>query len=302
MNPFTEPILEYGPGCETVPGRVVSLVPSLTESLFDLGLGRRLVGVTDYCVHPAGETSRLPHVGGTKNPDLEAILALKPDLVLTNWEENTESSVDALAQAGISVWVTHPRSIQDTLDMLWALAGRFEDQTAALRLKSLAVSLDWAEAAAQSHPLAATFCPIWYEPGNGGPEWWMTFNRQTYCHDVVRACGGQNIFAERQRRYPLAADLGQAQAEPAGRRDTRYPRLTLDEIREAQPEVILLPDEPFAFEQAHRQDLLERLADTPAARGRRIYLVEGSLITWAGTRCGRALQELPVYFEGKDLP
>ena len=300
MKPFSGPIQEYGPECGSAPGRVVSLVPSLTESLFDLGLGKRLVAVSDYCVHPAGETARLPHVGGTKNPDLETILALQPDLVLANWEENTESSVDTLARAGVSVWVTHPRSIQETLDMLWALAGRFEDQTTALRLKSLEVSLEWAEAAARSHEPLATFCPIWYEPGNGGLEWWMSFNQFTYCHDILQASGGRNVFAERQRRYPLAADLGQAPTEPAGERDTRYPRLTLEEIRISQPEVILLPDEPFAFEETHRQNLLERLADTPAARNRRIHLIEGSLITWPGTRCVRALQELPAYFEAED--
>ncbi len=291
------PIQAYGPDLDAPPERVVSLVPSLTESLFDLGLGGRLVGITDYCIHPAAETARLPRLGGTKNPDIEALLALKPDLVLANWEENTEPSVQALAQAGIPVWVTHPRSLQATLDMLWALAGRFEDQAAALRLKSLAVSLEWAQAAAQDHPPLSYFCPIWYEPADGGPEWWMSFNQETYCHDILRACGGRNVFAGRERRYPLAADLGQAPAEPAGERDNRYPRLTLEEIRAAQPEVILLPDEPYPFDASHRDDLLERLSATPAARAGRIHLVEGSLITWPGTRCVRALQTLPAYFE-----
>ena len=292
-----EPIQVYGPGRVNPPERVVSLVPSLTESLFDLGLGQRLVGVTDYCIYPAGQVARLPHLGGTKNPDLEAIIALKPDLVLANWEENTEPCVQALAQAGISVWVTHPRSVQDALDLLWALAGRFEDQSSALRLKSLAVSLEWAEAAAQDHPPQTCFCPIWYERSENGQEWWMSFNQHTYCHDILRACGGQNVFADRERHYPLAADLGLAQPELTGARDTRYPRLTLEEIRAAQPQVILLPGEPFAFDQAHLEDLLVKLGDTPAVQNRRIFLVEGSLITWPGTRCVRALQTLPAFFE-----
>ena len=288
-----EPLQSFGPAIAGQPARVVSLVPSLTESLFDLGLGQRLVGITDYCSHPAAETARLPHLGGTKNPRLDEIMALNPDLVLASWEENTKSSVLALVQANISVWVTHPKTIQDTLDMLWALAGRFEDQVAALRLKSLAVSLEWAEAAAQDHPPVATFCPIWYEDNPGGQSWWMTFNQQTYCHDILRAAGGQNVFAARKRRYPLAADLGLAQPEPAGERDTRYPRVSLEEIRAAQPEVILLPDEPYPFNQEHLQDLLDQLGDVPAARNQRIVLVDGSLITWPGTRCVRALQVLP---------
>jgi len=292
-------ILDYGPDLTTPPTRVVSLVPSLTESIFDLGLGQRLVGVTDFCIHPAAETARLPHLGGTRNPDLEAVIALNPDLVLANWEENTRTSVEILAQAGISVWVTHPHSVKETLDMLWALAGRFEDQSAALRLKSLAVSLEWAQAAALDHPLRSVFCPIWYEQNIHGVEWWMSFNRQTYCHDILQACGGQNVFADRDRRYPLSADLGQTPAEPAEDRDTRYPRLRLDEIQAAQPEVILLPNEPYVFNSTHQEYLSERLSDTPAARNHRIFLVEGSLITWPGTRCVRALQELPTYFEGK---
>lgn len=292
----SDPIRTYGPALALPPTRVVSLVPSLTESLFDLGLGLRLVGVSDFCSRPAAETARLPRLGGTKNPNLDAILALEPDLILASWEENTRPSVEALAQAGISVWVTHPKTIHETLDMLWAIAGRFEDQIAALRLKSLAVSLEWAEAAAQDHVSVATFCPIWYEVRDG-QEWWMTFNQHTYCHDILRASGGQNVFAGRERRYPVAADLGLAEPEPAGERDTRYPRLGLEEIRAAQPEVILLPDEPYAFDQSHLETLMERLRDTPAARNQRIFLVDGSLITWPGTRCVRALQTLPAFFE-----
>jgi iron complex transport system substrate-binding protein len=294
-----DPIQDYGPMLAVPPKRVISLVPSLTESLFDLGLGQRLIGISDYCSHPAADTARLPRLGGTKDPNLDEIIALEPDLVLASWEENTKSSVLALARAKISVWVTHPATIQETLNMLWAIAGRFEDQVAALRLKSLAVSLEWAEAAAQDHPPLATFCPIWYQNNSSGQEYWMTFNQHTYCHDILRAAGGQNVFAARERRYPLAADLGLAQPEPAGERDTRYPRLGLEEIRAAQPEVILLPDEPYPFDQTHLETLMERLSDTPAAQTQRIFLVDGSLITWPGTRCGRALQVLPEFLTRK---
>ena len=104
------------------PRRVVSLVPSLTESLFDLGFGDAVVGITDYCVHPAEKLEDIPRIGGPKNPRVEDIIRLHPDLVLANWEENTRQTVEALEQAGIPVWVTFPKSVRQSLDVLWALA------------------------------------------------------------------------------------------------------------------------------------------------------------------------------------
>ena len=92
------------------PRRVVSLVPSLTESLFELGVGDTVVGVTDYCIHPAERLAGLPRLGGPKNPDIAAIAALQPDLVLANWEENTRQAVEAL-ERGVPVWVTLPLSV-----------------------------------------------------------------------------------------------------------------------------------------------------------------------------------------------
>ena len=93
--------------------RIVSLVPSLTEALFALGLGDRVVGVTDWCVYPASELARLPRVGGTKTPDLVAILELEPDLVIANQEENRRTHVEKLRAAGVRVWVTYPRTVRE---------------------------------------------------------------------------------------------------------------------------------------------------------------------------------------------
>src|SRR6266849_1180955 len=93
-----------------VPQRVVSLVPSVTESLFDLNIGTRVVGVTDYCTRPADAVSKLPRLGGTKNPNIEAIVALHPDLVIMNQEENRQEDAEALQAAGVPVWVTHPNT------------------------------------------------------------------------------------------------------------------------------------------------------------------------------------------------
>jgi ABC-type Fe3+-hydroxamate transport system substrate-binding protein len=133
------------------------------------------------------------------------------------------------------------------------------------------------------------FVPIWLDP-------LMTFNADTYTHDVVRVCGGMNVFAERERLYPLKADLGQTEpyspddARVQGR-DTRYPRVTWEEVEAAQPDVILLPSEPFIFTEDHLP-LFQKL-DVPAARNNRIHLIDGSLLTWHGTRVAYAMQQLP---------
>jgi iron complex transport system substrate-binding protein len=108
------------------PRRVVSLVPSVTGSLFDLQLGHCLVGVTEFCVYPPAGVAALPKVGGTKNPDRDRILALGPDLVIANQEENRREDVDALRAAGVPVWVTFPNTARDTLNLLWALTWVFD--------------------------------------------------------------------------------------------------------------------------------------------------------------------------------
>jgi iron complex transport system substrate-binding protein len=277
------------------PQRVVSLVPSLTESLFDLGLGSAVVGITDYCIYPEEGIQHLPRLGGPKNPHLEAIQMLKPDLVLANQEENTRQAVETLEASGVAVWVTFPRTVRQAMDVLWALAELFRSDTARVRLQTLELTLDWALSAASERRTVRYFCPIWYE--ETPQPWWMTFNHQTYCHDLLHILGGENIFAERERRYPLAADLGLEPPQEAGKRDTRYPRVTLEEILAGQPEVVLLPDEPFAFDQNQRDQLGNWLASTPAAHAGRIYPVEGSLITWHGTRLARALRDLPNLLE-----
>ena len=121
----------------------------------------------------------------------------------------------------------------------------------------------------------------------------MTFNEQTYPHDVLRLFGGVNVFAGRERRYPMEADLDAGIAVLETPRDKRYPRISLSEIEQAASELILLPDEPFDFKEEHALDLYERLSATPAAQGRRILLCDGSLITWHGTRLAKAIGQLP---------
>ena len=277
-----------------VPQRVISLVPSLTESLFDLDLGDRLIARTAYCTRPADHVGRLPQVGGTKNPDIAQIVALAPDLVLLNDEENRREDAEALAEAGIPLWVTGPHTVFDTLNMLWELMRVFDHPQMIPRVREIERAFDYCAAAARNTAPVRVFVPIWRDP-------WMTFNRDTYPHDLLRVCGAENVFADRQRQFPLEADLGQADPWPDDdprvvKRDRRYPRIMVAEIEAAQPDLILLPDEPYAFGPVDVEAL--QALDIPAVRNDRIIPIDGSLLTWHGTRVGYALRDLPPLLAG----
>jgi ABC-type Fe3+-hydroxamate transport system substrate-binding protein len=249
------------PGSE--PGRIVSLVPSLTEALFELGLGERLVGVTEWCVHPAEAVARLPKVGGTKNPDLHRIEALSPDLVIANHEENTRRDVERLRDLGLEVWVTYPRTVHDGAALLRELAG-LGASTAAIR--AVVEPVEAALAALDSEPparRARVFCPIWKDP-------WMALGGDTYAGDLIAACGGENVFADRG--------------------DRRYPKVREADIVDAAPEVILLPDEPYAFDSTDASELAA--LDLPASRSGRIHLIDGTLVSWYGPRIRTAIDTL----------
>ena len=246
---------------ETLARRIVSLVPSLTEALFALGLGERLVAVTDWCVHPAEAVDALPKVGGTKNPSLDRILELEPDLVIANQEENRQRDVERLMARGIAVWVTYPRTVRDAVGLLGELAelGAPPECVDAV-LRPIERAVDEAEAQRPPRP-TRFFCPIWKKP-------WMAVGRDTYADDLLRLCGGENVFADRAER--------------------RYPLVETEDIVAAAPEVILLPDEPYAF---GPRDAAELAAlDTPAAG--RIHLVDGTLLSWYGPRIGRAIETI----------
>jgi ABC-type Fe3+-hydroxamate transport system substrate-binding protein len=250
-------------------GRIVCLVPSLTEALFALGLGERVVGVTDWCVHPAEAVAPLPKVGGTKNPDLERILALAPDLVIANHEENTRRDVERMRRAGLRVRVTDPRSVPGAVRLLRELAALGADPERADRV---ILPIEAALRRAQAGPGALrsrVFCPIWKRP-------WMAVGSDTYADDLLRVCGGENVFADRRER--------------------RYPIVEEEEIVAAAPDVILLPDEPYAFGPADAQELAR--LPIPAARAGRIHCVDGTLVSWYGPRIGRAIETLRPLLAG----
>jgi ABC-type Fe3+-hydroxamate transport system substrate-binding protein len=229
--------------------RVVSLVPSLTESVAATG---RLVGATDYCSHPSElDVSR---VGGTKYPDVAAVLALRPDLVLANAEENRPEDVAALRAAGVPVWVTYPRTVDAALGSL----GRMFSALGEDEPPWLALARDvWAAPPAFVPPVTAVV-PVWRRP-------WVVVGSDTFAGDVLARLGVRNAY--------------QGAAE-------RYPRPRLDEIVATGPDLVVLPDEPYAFTATDGPECF------PGIRG---ALVSGRHLTWYGP----SLVDAPALLAGQ---
>jgi ABC-type Fe3+-hydroxamate transport system substrate-binding protein len=193
------------------PARVVSLVPSLTESLFELGAGDVVVGITDFCIFPPDLT--LPRVGGTKNPRVDEIRALRPDLVHMNLEENLRRHGEAIAEFA-PVFVSEPKCVEDVVSLIEQLGAIHHREARATELAQ-----QMRDALASMPRRAFTFaCPIWKSP-------WMWCGGDTYVSRLVEAAGGTNVLAERER----------------------YPQLALEEVLALRPDVTFLPDEPYLF-------------------------------------------------------
>ena len=263
------------------PKRVVSLVPSDTYSVAALGCGAALVGRTDYCELPAALVATVPSVGGTKNPNVDAICELFPDLVIANKEENTKSDLEALAARGVKVLVAFPKRAADGVAPLARLARIFKvegDPAVRALLKRGYEEIRAAESARATQVPLRTFCPIWMDP-------LMTLNGETFISDILDLAGAQNVFADRQRRYPLAADLGKAKPlspEKTEGRDTRYPRVTLDEVVARAPELVLLPDEPHPFTEQDAE-VFRQLAIAASSRGA-VVRTGGKDLCWYGAQ------------------
>lgn len=248
---------------ERPPERIVSLVPSVSETVWHLGAGDRLVGVTRFCTDPP-EVRRLPRCGGTKDPDLERISSLRPDLVLMSEEENRAADFEALRGRGVAVFVSFPRRVDDVADWLRRLGDAIDRPAAA---RAAAAEVDDALAgvrrrAAERGRRRRVFCPIWKRP-------WMTFNADTYTHDVLAACGGDNVFAAAGERYCT---------------------VTLEEVAARAPDLVLLPDEPYPFGARDLPDL-EPLG-LAGAGPPEVRLVDGRALSWYGVRTPEGLRRL----------
>ena len=274
------------------PKRVVSLVPSDTYNVAALGCGSALIGRTDYCELPEDLVKKLPSIGGTKNPKVDAIIDLAPDLVIANQEENTKGDIERLIDRGIKVYVAFPKRAADGIAHLARLARIFrveQDSTARTLLKKGYEVVREAEEACKRVHAIKTFCPIWMKP-------LMTINAETFISDMLQLAGAENIFADRKRRYPLAADLsGALSTMDEEGRDTRYPRITEDELIARAPELVLLPDEPHPFTEEDAETF-RKLAIPAASRGA-IVRMSGKDLCWYGARTIEGLPRVRALVE-----
>ncbi|MFA9445821.1 helical backbone metal receptor [Egicoccus sp. AB-alg6-2] len=247
------------------PRRLVSLVPSVSELLWWWQLADRLVGVTDWCVAPPSAYAGARRVRGTKNPDVAAIVDLAPDLVVANEEENRELDVQRLRAAGVAVYVTRVRTLDDVIGSLGRLGGavgapRAGEGTA----QTIRRALD--QLRAPPRRLRA-FCPVWRDgvpdDGDAGDETWWVLGRDTFGADLLARCG-----------FDVVPD------DPTG----RYPRHRLGDVAAWDPDVVLLPDEPYAFGPGDR-----RVFTGWRARTR---LLDGTALSWWGPRTPHALGDL----------
>lgn len=238
--------------------RIVSLCPSLTELVFDLGCGSSLVGRTRFCVHPTSGVEAVERVGGTKNPKLARILALAPDLVLMNEEENRKEDAEALRKAGLSVHASMPRTASDTAAMVRSIASALGalalGETIAHDIEQRAARVS---AAARTRPGLRYAYMIWRAP-------WMTISNDTFIANVLGLAGGENVF---------------------GNAAERYPAVSLDALRTQAPQVIWLSSEPFPFVEAHAVELAAALG-WPREN---VRLADGELLSWHGSRTPRGI-------------
>lgn len=242
-------MLLSSPHLSYIPARIVSLVPSQTELLYDLGLDKQTVGITKFCIHPEQWFRSKTRVGGTKSIKPDVIRQLNPDLIIANKEENVKEQVELLS-ASYPVWVTDINDLAGALQMIRDI-GAFTGTGS----KAQAIATDIGNNFEQLHSLhngnnvTRTCYLIWKSP-------YMSAGGDTFINDMLQRCGLHNVFARQQR----------------------YPEVTIEDIRAAECELVLLSSEPYPFKQQHIDELQQQLP------GCRIILVDGEMFSWYGSR------------------
>lgn len=253
----------------SVPKRIISLVPSQTELLYDLGLRDEVVGITKFCVHPEEWFRNKTRVGGTKKYDFEKIKTLQPDLIIGNKEENEQEQIEELMR-NYNVWMSDIYTLKDTLNMIACLGILVEKNNEATNLK-LKIESQFHQLSIVSpfsqEPFSGSILPtpvsrirtayfIWNKP-------YMVAGNNTFINEMLKVCGFKNVFET-----------------------SRYPEVNAQQIAEANPELILLSSEPYPFKEKH---LEEFKAICPDAK---IFIVDGEIFSWYGSR----LLKAPDYF------
>lgn len=229
--------------------KIISLVPSQTELLFDLGLDDEIVGVTRFCVHPAEKCSQKTIVGGTKQFSFEVIDHLQPDLIIGNKEENYEEGIYRLRER-YPVWLSDVYTLDDACEMIASVGKMVGRQRGAA---DMVAELQAAMSTAGPWPLLRAVYFIWRNP-------FMVVGHKTFAHEMLHRCGFVNAFGHLPR----------------------YPEVTAERIRRSRPDVLLLASEPYPFGKRHLDEMRERFPDIPAV------LVDGQMFTWYGSRLLKA--------------
>ncbi|WP_250632256.1 helical backbone metal receptor [Rhodoflexus caldus] len=227
------------------PRRIVSLVPSQTELLFDLGLQKRIAGITKFCIHPAEARAIKTIIGGTKQFRMEVIHRLQPDLIIGNKEENYQEGIEELSRH-YPVWMSDIFGLDDALAMIRSIGELTETRTQAA---TIAQEIADGFAALTAHPThRRVLYLIWHNP-------WMAAGKQTFIDDMLQRGGWQNAVTE-----------------------SRYPELSEADMRNLAPDCVFLSSEPFPFREKH---IAHVQAIVPHAK---ILLVDGELFSWYGSR------------------
>lgn len=230
--------------------RIISLVPSQTELLFELGLDNEVVGVTKFCIHPAGKVKTKTKIGGTKNFNFETIDALQPDLIIGNKEENYQEGIEKLSEK-YPVWMSDIFTLEDSLEMIrkvGELTGKSEN---ARKIAAKTAASFAALPKPEKNIKAAYF--IWKSP-------YMAAGSHTFIDDMLRRCGLENVFGNSER----------------------YPEIAMELLRESQPGVILLSSEPYPFQEKHFAEFQESCPDA------KVMIVDGEMFSWYGSRLLKA--------------
>jgi ABC-type Fe3+-hydroxamate transport system substrate-binding protein len=230
---------------QQTPKRIISIVPSQTELLFDLGLGERVAGVTKFCVHPADKVKQIIKIGGTKQLNIEAIHKLKPDLIIANKEENEQNQVEELMKH-YPVWISDIHNLPTALDMI-AKVGEITDSEGKANRIVEDISQRFKSLQPAELKLRVMYL-IWRKP-------YMAAGNDTFINSMLQLCGFENVINTQ-----------------------RYPKQTADEIIAAKPDVLLLSSEPYPFAQKHIDEFKQMLP------GATIELVDGELFSWYGSR------------------
>ncbi|MEK6245578.1 MAG: helical backbone metal receptor [Pseudomonadota bacterium] len=237
--------------------RIVSLVPSITELVCELGLAQQLVGRTGFCIHPKETLKKIPKIGGTKSVNLKKIRELAPTHVIVNVDENKKETADALAQFVPNVIVTHPLGPEDNLALYRQIGSAFGKEREA---EALCARFDSAyrEALKRKFPERMILYLIWKDP-------WMTVSRDTYISRTLGLFGLQTLPENMEARYP-----------------------ELDDLEMDGTELVLLSTEPYRFKESHRAELQARLKKP-------VYLIDGEMTSWYGSRAIQGLRYLAEF-------